>query len=495
MELVVHQRGASAIRSPLGEGETSVGRASENEVVLAAAKVSGEHLVLTRRGAALTVEDLDSTNGTFLNGRRIDGEAEVFEGDRIYLGDYVAWVEGGVRARSEGARLAFEDRGDELLMVSSPPPAVAGAPDAFAKFDDRFVLQFSRLVREGLRLGAARGKIVSEEELRASVLPAKVGAQGGETSELDRCVSAALDAIRFVSSFKLDALPEQWASVSMREGAFPLVLGADGARVSWREARAVANVPLTRELVDVLIRRFASSVGLLDEYDGAGVVEAFDAGGGYGRGSCDLTGHHGATFDLRRSRRGGGLGVSSDSWSAIVNDLVVPTRQALASGGRVLWCLRGPVPGWEAIQDLLGGVSESSQVVCVSDSGALGRGNSAVTSFARARISGGDDGLSERVRAQFAAGCELFVSHLWRPGTVEAEAIKEALLGGCGAVLVTVWANSVEEGARLLAGSVGADLVPSKFDFASHIRVHMNKAVEIDSVRDPAFVDERGERG
>lgn len=61
-----------------------IGRGLENDVVLDSLSVSRNHARLLRDGG-LTVEDLGSRNGTFVNGRRVQ-RAQVGPGDRIRLG-------------------------------------------------------------------------------------------------------------------------------------------------------------------------------------------------------------------------------------------------------------------------------------------------------------------------------------------------------------------------------------------------------------------------
>ncbi|HEV2785813.1 MAG TPA: FHA domain-containing protein, partial [Solirubrobacteraceae bacterium] len=64
-----------------------VGRSRECDVVLSDANVSRRHAELRPAAAGTwTIADLGSTNGVLVNGRRIDGIAEVKRGDRIALG-------------------------------------------------------------------------------------------------------------------------------------------------------------------------------------------------------------------------------------------------------------------------------------------------------------------------------------------------------------------------------------------------------------------------
>lgn len=75
---------------------TTLGRDVNNTIVIDDEFASGAHAVLTFRGRAWYVEDLGSTNGTYLNGVAIDGLAPAAFGDELQLGN--------VRLRLERAR-------------------------------------------------------------------------------------------------------------------------------------------------------------------------------------------------------------------------------------------------------------------------------------------------------------------------------------------------------------------------------------------------------
>ena len=65
---------------------TTLGRDVNNAIVVDDQFVSAEHAVLTFRGRTWYLEDLKSTNGTFVNGSPIDGVEPVGYGDEIQLG-------------------------------------------------------------------------------------------------------------------------------------------------------------------------------------------------------------------------------------------------------------------------------------------------------------------------------------------------------------------------------------------------------------------------
>ena len=75
---------------------TTIGRDVNNAIVVEDQFASADHAVLTFRGRTWYLEDLASTNGTYINGSRIDGLAAIGFGDEIQIGQ--------VRVRLERAR-------------------------------------------------------------------------------------------------------------------------------------------------------------------------------------------------------------------------------------------------------------------------------------------------------------------------------------------------------------------------------------------------------
>jgi hypothetical protein len=78
---------APETRFELEDGETSVGRSSGSNIVLRSDDyASGRHAQLTRHGGLLYVEDLGSTNGTFVNGHKTVGATPLRNGDTVRVG-------------------------------------------------------------------------------------------------------------------------------------------------------------------------------------------------------------------------------------------------------------------------------------------------------------------------------------------------------------------------------------------------------------------------
>jgi DNA-binding response OmpR family regulator len=68
---------------------THLGRSVENEVVIISNRASREHAIIRRDGRKVFLEDLNSTNGTFLNGERVLGSAQLRDGDEVMVGEVV----------------------------------------------------------------------------------------------------------------------------------------------------------------------------------------------------------------------------------------------------------------------------------------------------------------------------------------------------------------------------------------------------------------------
>ena len=75
----------------------SLGRDVNNTIVVDDPFASGEHAAITFRGRSWYVEDLESTNGTFLNGGQVERPTPMGYGDEIQIGEVRLRLERGAR--------------------------------------------------------------------------------------------------------------------------------------------------------------------------------------------------------------------------------------------------------------------------------------------------------------------------------------------------------------------------------------------------------------
>lgn len=66
-----------------------IGRQTGNDLNLNDNRVSSQHCVISVEGGNVYITDLQSSNGTFVSGRRVTAKAPIFPGDQIQIGDTV----------------------------------------------------------------------------------------------------------------------------------------------------------------------------------------------------------------------------------------------------------------------------------------------------------------------------------------------------------------------------------------------------------------------
>ena len=97
----------------LTKDRTTLGRRPYNDIVIDNLAVSGEHAVLQMNGAEVYLEDLNSTNGTYVNGKAAKKQL-LQNGDVVEVGKYK------IKFVNEAAEQGFE----KTMMVR---PSVAAA--------------------------------------------------------------------------------------------------------------------------------------------------------------------------------------------------------------------------------------------------------------------------------------------------------------------------------------------------------------------------------
>jgi hypothetical protein len=80
-------------------GGATLGRSNDAEISFSDSYASGVHARVYPRGDRFFVEDMNSTNGTLLNGAPVHGETELADGSRIGIGDTTFRFETGSRGR------------------------------------------------------------------------------------------------------------------------------------------------------------------------------------------------------------------------------------------------------------------------------------------------------------------------------------------------------------------------------------------------------------
>jgi pSer/pThr/pTyr-binding forkhead associated (FHA) protein len=107
----------------LTKDRTSLGRRPYNDIVIDNLAVSGEHAVLQMTGNEVHLEDLNSTNGTYVNGKAVKKQL-MQNNDTIEIGKYK------IKFVNENANPGFEKTMVIKAGSTGIAPAAVGAPAA-----------------------------------------------------------------------------------------------------------------------------------------------------------------------------------------------------------------------------------------------------------------------------------------------------------------------------------------------------------------------------
>ncbi|PKN89981.1 MAG: hypothetical protein CVU42_09050 [Chloroflexi bacterium HGW-Chloroflexi-4] len=88
-KLIIQSGTGTGTEFPLEKSELFLGRDLTSDLVINDPEVSRRHLRLVLDGAAYRIEDLGSTNGTFIHGQRLTSAASLKPGDVITLGEKI----------------------------------------------------------------------------------------------------------------------------------------------------------------------------------------------------------------------------------------------------------------------------------------------------------------------------------------------------------------------------------------------------------------------
>jgi pilus assembly protein CpaF len=114
--LTLAEKGGDSKELSFDHPEITVGRVRDNDIVLPKGNVSKHHCRLVLDNDELLVEDLGSTNGTYVNGRKIAEATPVTASDKVFVGDFIIRVASGVRTGEP--------------QLGSPGPYMSSAPEA-----------------------------------------------------------------------------------------------------------------------------------------------------------------------------------------------------------------------------------------------------------------------------------------------------------------------------------------------------------------------------
>ncbi len=112
---------SNGIEYLLDKPETSLGRGAHNDIQLNDPKASTNHALIRHQGNEYVLQDLNSTNGVFVNANRIYGAHNLRHGDQIRVGDTIFTVQ--ATAQVGGGTMV-----DHYARPAAPPARPVGPP-------------------------------------------------------------------------------------------------------------------------------------------------------------------------------------------------------------------------------------------------------------------------------------------------------------------------------------------------------------------------------
>ncbi len=125
----------------LTKDRTTLGRRPYNDIVIDNLAVSGEHAVLEMKGAEVELEDLNSTNGTYLNGKAVKRQA-LQHNDSIEIGKYkIKYFSENAVSGFDKTQLIRPGAAGLAAAAAAAAPAQAAAPQPATAAEHKGVIK------------------------------------------------------------------------------------------------------------------------------------------------------------------------------------------------------------------------------------------------------------------------------------------------------------------------------------------------------------------
>jgi hypothetical protein len=134
-QFVMRSGPTPGVTFPLEGDQLIIGRDASNGVAINDAEISRKHSRLSFQGGKYVLEDLGSTNGTFVNGQRLAGPVVLKPGDVISLGEQIVLMYDAINI-DPGATMASPRQAvrvapppvQHVAPVHNPTPVYSAAP-------------------------------------------------------------------------------------------------------------------------------------------------------------------------------------------------------------------------------------------------------------------------------------------------------------------------------------------------------------------------------
>ncbi|MEM9463669.1 MAG: FHA domain-containing protein [Myxococcota bacterium] len=489
LKVVVHEKGGRTQRFNFDTDQFAVGREDDNDLVLDRVNISKYHLRFRRHQGRVEVMDLGSTNGTYVNGRKVGEPRTVRRSDRVYVGDYILMLEGDEEAIAPVQRseiiVAGQDGHPQTRAVAVPPISRESAEplpsDDGSSPLSRLIDDDSDLLTSARRVAPAGVESTYLDRIANRVLQTVLLNVAGldpfkspEVSDEDRQLAITLvdDLLRDMERageleegvlidhlrdeivrelIELGPLSELMKDERIREIQ---VAGGAAIRVVQERTGGGAEIELTDRrfsgdrAVVLAVQRMARRWGVLVE--GSQVLEGKVNDGFSMYALLPPTQVGSPVLNLRRHRTDANNltslvqeGVLSPDMAELISAAIRGCRRILvsASGGTNLDRFMGA---------LTGEIPDELRVACISDAGRLGSGRRGWLQVRRIADPADTLGLSDALGVVLRGGLDMLVSQRCRHE--DAAAVMDAFSGATRGAIVSMWGIDAAHALWRLAG-------------------------------------------
>jgi len=507
LTVVVHEKGGQTQRFSFKGDSFSIGREDDNDLVLDRVNVSKHHLRFRRIEDRLEVVDLESTNGTYLNGRKVLSPRTIRRTDRVYVGDYILLLEGDDPALLGAPRDASEEK--RRRGAATPGPGRPGDKPEFVELvadDTGLVTSAQRVAAAGVESSYLDGLAAQIHQTLLKAVPRLDPLQPGDINEDDRKEvielvegvladfrdSQQIESTVDIGPFRERILREvlEWGPLgdlmrddTVREiqvvGTAPLHVIRDSGAPERLELRFTGDPALLR-----VIQRMTRKRGLWAE--GTHVLEGIVDHGFYLYALLPPHPARQIVLSLRRMR------TDANNLTALVQEGVLSADMrellvlVLKACRRVLICASGGVNLDRFTRALMGEIPDSLRVACISDSGRLGSARKGWVTVRRLTEADDTIELQHVLNVLLRGGLDLMISQ--QCGHLDAAAVIDALAGASRGVVVSLWGiNTAHALSRLAAlGTASGGAVQGLTLSLAHaidIVVRLNSGVNQESMQ------------
>ena len=135
--VILTEKGGDTRQLDFDVDEITIGRVDENHICLPKGNISKKHTKIVHRDGKIIVLDMKSTNGTYVNGKKLTGLQVITPQDQIYIGDFILNVDpGGGEGLPHAEELPPEELPPEELPPEDLPPEELPPEELPSVFDE-----------------------------------------------------------------------------------------------------------------------------------------------------------------------------------------------------------------------------------------------------------------------------------------------------------------------------------------------------------------------